>query len=343
MSRSRPLPGTRRVGFTLIELLVVIAIIAILIALLVPAVQKVRDAAARTQCLNNLKQMALACHNYHDVYKQFPAGSVFKQVNGKWNYYDTWTISILPFIEQDPLFKTWDQTLPNAVPDTTSPTMAALRQTFLSIYACPSDPGQFIPMVPESGPGGNGTGGPLPAYMPGSYRCVAGADWGGRDWGQDQGGPNENWDDATQVPWLMAGHPESRGVMHATVPNTGARPERMASITDGTSNTLMIGEYATRTHPSRRTFWAYAYTSYNESCVTYAQSRTLIADYDKCVATPPGGTNQCKRAWGAFHTGVINFAFCDGSIRSVSTSVDMTIVMPGLATIGGNESVSADF
>jgi prepilin-type processing-associated H-X9-DG protein len=125
--------------------------------------------------------------------------------------------------------------------------------------------------------------------------------------------------------------------MHAA-PQGTAGPERMAAISDGTSNTLMVGEYATRTQPNRRTFWAYAYTSYNTSCVTYAQSRTLIADYAKCVNTSPGGDNQCKRAWGSFHAGgAINFVMCDGSVRSISPDIDMNFVMPALATIAGGE------
>jgi prepilin-type N-terminal cleavage/methylation domain-containing protein len=109
MSQKRSLSRRTRPGFTLIELLVVIAIIAVLIGLLLPAVQKVREAAAMIQCKNNLKQLALGAMNYHDANGAFPAGSVCRPGTGTFagtvSYYDTWAISILPYIEQDNVYK----------------------------------------------------------------------------------------------------------------------------------------------------------------------------------------------------------------------------------------------
>jgi len=129
-----------RLAFTLIELLVVIAIIAILIALLVPAVQKVREAAARISCTNNLKQIALATHGYHDVYKQFPEAN--KRDAGPGNTRNI-LFAILPYIEQAPLYNgataagqgsnSWD----GSAPGTPSGTV---RSAVISVYQCPSDP-----------------------------------------------------------------------------------------------------------------------------------------------------------------------------------------------------------
>jgi prepilin-type N-terminal cleavage/methylation domain-containing protein/prepilin-type processing-associated H-X9-DG protein len=330
-------------GFTLIELLVVIAIIGILIALLLPAVQKVRHAANRMSCANNIKQLALAALNYENTYGSFPPGSAERKLASGSAYVDTWTILLLPYVEQDNLSKLWDPTVSNVVPDAQSPNMATLRQSLVKTFNCPADANPFEPALPATDPSGHPPGADSPLFMPGTYKCVSGASWGGQDWGTLNGGnPHENWSDAGQVVWLMANHPEARGVMHACNLTSGSSvgvPERIAGIIDGTSNTLMIGEWATRTELDRRTFWAYAYDSYNEGVVTYGQPRTLLNDYTLCLNTFPGGDNQCKRGFGSFHSGgsILNFALCDGSVRTISTSVDMDVVLPAMATIAGAE------
>src|SRR5262245_65448416 len=117
-----------RRAFTLIELLVVIAIIAILIALLLPAVQKVREAAARSQCLNNLTQIGLALHNYHDAERGLPPGAVYKKLSDSWSVH----AHILPQIEQDALFRQIDW-------NASYSTQPAITRTRVALYICPSE------------------------------------------------------------------------------------------------------------------------------------------------------------------------------------------------------------
>jgi prepilin-type N-terminal cleavage/methylation domain-containing protein/prepilin-type processing-associated H-X9-DG protein len=372
MVRTRSPFRRGRRAFTLIELLVVIAIIAVLIGLLLPAIQKVREAANTITCKNNLKQIALGVMNYESANSHFPAGSVCRPGTGTSagtvSYYDTWAITLLPYVEQDNLYNLWQPNIPNIAPDKVAGTMAVMRQSLVKVYNCPSDISAglgFAPYAPDSGndyttnttsgPSGNGPykSSPYPLFMPATYRCVSGASYGGSDWwtqptNPDSGGSNENWDDASQIPSLMAHFPGDRGIMHATDPAVpGAGVEKIGSISDGTSNTLMFGEYATRTQPGRRTFWAYAYTSYNQSLISFAQPWTLQADFVACSAAATAynassGNNQCKRAWGSFHAGGLNWAFCDGSVHTISRNVDMVTVMPALATVAGGEVTPAN-
>ena len=133
-------PGpTRRPAFTLIELLVVIAIIGVLIALLLPAVQAAREAARRIQCTSNLKQIGLALHGYHDAHNTFPSGgwiALFGQPATR-NMNSGWSTSILPWLEQRPLFDSLNLSLPYDAPANSSATY-----TVLQVYLCPSEPRQ---------------------------------------------------------------------------------------------------------------------------------------------------------------------------------------------------------
>jgi prepilin-type N-terminal cleavage/methylation domain-containing protein len=319
VSKSRP------AGFTLVELLVVIAIIGILVALLLPAVQAAREAARRSQCANNLKQIALAVLNYESAAKYLPAGSTSRQVDIGGPYYSTWTVDILPYLEEQTVYDLWIPEVPLSLVQN-----QPLRETILPVYLCPSDIELSTLQRPESGPG---TG---RLWAPGSYRANS-----GHSLGQDG---DHYWDNPNAA---LASHAEAmpdwtQGPMHTTS-RTQPRGERrftavrLGQITDGMSQTLMIGEYHTATYQRRRTLWAYAYTSYNQSS-GFFESRTLLADYERCVAIGGGGAHTCKRAWGSLHAGdLVQFARCDGSVHVVSTDVDMNTFVAA-STIAGGES-----
>ncbi len=305
-----------RSGFTLVELLVVIAIIGILIGLLLPAVQSVRAAARRMQCSNNLKQLSLAMHNYHSAYSTFPPGGITEGPCCGTRSRTNWAIAILPYIEQEALYKRYDQNALNS-----DPVNAEVREAYLPTFACPSEDGTDQLDIPESGPGG-GWGSNL-KYRRGSYRCMSGDSNNGSIW----------WD-AGQGP--ITSNLKLRGVLHNVGYPSVLQCETFDTVKDGTSNTFMIGEMASHTHQNRRTFWAYTYTSYNASAAT-AQSRILLVDYDRCAAVGgAGGSNPCKRGWGSFHAGGLQFSNCDGSVRMVTNSVDINLFC-ALATIAGNE------
>ncbi len=304
----------RRGAFTLIELLVVIAIIAILIGLLLPAVQKVREAAARMSCQNNLKQIGLALHNYHDVHGKLPPGGITEGYCCATQSRTNWAIEILPFIEQQAIYQLYDQTVTNEHPNN-----ATARTRFIKTYQCPSDqPAELL--NPASGPGSG------LQYMTSSYRAVS---------GRANITSPLGWFDNAEGAALPT---HFRGALHTVWSQLGLGQETLTGITDGTSNTLMVGEYMTRTTPRRRTFWAYTYTSYNQSSV-HPASHTFLADFDRCqtISASLGLDNRpCRRAFGSFHTNGANFVFCDGSVRFIPQTVDMNILAT-MATIAGGE------
>jgi len=318
--------AARSRGFTIIELLVVVAIIGLLVALLLPAIGIARESSRRSQCLNQLRQIALAIHEYHEAIGSFPPGNVTRGAgiclggpSGSQGYPSedgaNWCLSILPFVEQPALFEAYDFEDYNEAWQNRE-----VCETVVAIYTCPSDLRTEQLSVPATGPA-SALALNLP-YRPGSYRAVAGRSDGLR------------YLDSAE---LGAFPREDRGAIH-TIGVLNFTTEKYQNVTDGLSNTLMLGESATRTNPSMRTFWAYAYAHYSLSSVT-AQPRTLWGDYDACKAAGGyGGPLACRRGWGSMHPGVINFALCDASVRSIALGVDMK-VLESMSTIGKEDTL----
>ncbi|HUP80095.1 MAG TPA: DUF1559 domain-containing protein [Pirellula sp.] len=317
----------RKLGFTLVELLVVIAIIGILVGLLLPAVQAAREAARRMQCGNNLKQIGLAFHNYADANKRFPPGNITDGPCCSTLSHTVWSVAILPYLEQANLNARYNPALP--LEDIAND---FVRTQKMPSYNCPSDPiaGQLL--VPASGPANDLS--PQRQAMTSSYRGMGGVAWG-------LAGEyiyRRQWDSSDILdPRAL---PTLKGILHWTGRVNGQanqyKPETFGTISDGTSNTLLVGEYTTKTSPRRTSFWAYSYTSFALSCAT-PESRTLIPDYDKCASQ--GDSNPCKRAFGGFHTGIVQFVKADGSVNPISVSLDMN-VYKAISTIAGGEVAS---
>jgi prepilin-type N-terminal cleavage/methylation domain-containing protein/prepilin-type processing-associated H-X9-DG protein len=318
----------RRIGFTLIELLVVIAIIAILIGLLLPAVQKVREAAARSQCQNNLKQMALGFHNYHDTYQNFPPSRISNQ-------YATWAVFILPFIEQQQLFNQWDLSRTYYA----QPGGNAVRQAKIKIYFCPSRRGPGI-----SNPGVDRTGG--------NDRPGAGADYaicGGTRVGY--GGELDGFNGAGNAPTA------ADGVIICAdgVVISGGRAQRwdsrtrMASITDGTSNTFLMGE---RHVPidlmhSQTGDGSIFNGDWHRTLGRVASNGTAASpNFRYNLAQSPydknGGTERWQRIFGSYHPGLCQFAYCDGSVRGLKNSTD-PVILGRLAARSDGQVINADY
>lgn len=289
-------------GFTLIELLVVIAIIAILIALLLPAVQQAREAARRTQCKNNLKQLGLALHNYHDVHTTFPPGWIAVD-GGVQNAHDGlngagWGTMVLPYLEQAPLYKQFNANL--AIQD------QSYSQQVLPAWQCPSDPKPDTWVIDNEA-----TGDPITVLPTANYIGVFGTE-------ELDGCENP----PGTAPVAANGQCIGNGFFYHN------SKVRMRDITDGTTNTLMVGE--------RRTDIAAGWFSTWPGMVAEGEEafQRVLGSADHVPNDPAGHFDD----FSSRHVGGAQFTLGDGSVRFISENIDDGLYQ-SLATIQGGEVV----
>ncbi len=305
----------RRQAFTLVELLVVIAIIGILIALLLPAVQKVRESAARTQCQNNLKQLTLAYHEYEGINKAFPPSYITDQTKPV-----GWGIYLLTYLEQDQLFKLYNFDFPFFLDE---PPVGILNQTVantqLKVFQCPATPDRPDPYSYTF---------TFPGYPPFTWQASP-SDYS----------PVQN---VSQPLATFLGSSQSSGQLNGALqPDMGTR---LAQVTDGTSNTILLAEIA-----GKNLLWqAGRYTGQPLSGffggeggwgdATSGASALYGSSSDGTVFPGSCGIN-CSNDYGfySFHTNGANAAFVDGSVRFLNSNIDILTLAALVTAAGGDQ------
>ena len=310
-----------RRGFTLIELLVVIAVIAILIGLLLPAVQKVREAASRLKCKNNMKQIGLALHNHHDRHGQFPPGYTSTATNTDAGPGWGWAAHLLPDLEQDNLHRLIDF----KQPITASGNHALVRQANIPFLRCPSDPRQEpIPLSEFENTGGLTT----PLGRSNYVACYGNTPFLG------------------ESPAVLTTHLSIDGISGKGMFYRNSRT-RIADVTDGLSNTLAIGEknakntMATWVGVVPGATWRSANDQANYGGIPSNIAAAKVLGH-ACRQHPPSADAGVAEDFSSPHINGVNMLFADGSVHSVRTSVNMG-VYPFTASIGDGLALHIDF
>ena len=316
-------------GFTLIELLVVIAIIAVLIALLLPAVQAAREAARRSQCINNMKQLGLACANYAGATGAYPLGQFWCQ-RGSTSFGAL--IHLLPYFEQTQVYNAFNTSLAFNDPDNTT-----THGTGISALWCPSDGTISTPAVTNAPIGGSFPA--FPIYFS-SYGVNNGTWYQNSPWPYGTCGGYAPWpspgSNSPTNPCYTAVLGAFNGVIYLGSAVT------YASITDGTSNTIAMGE---RAHGlldvKSQTTWDWWVSGARTTLVTTFPINAM----KKQAPFPPtasgngsvavgGTTTSYEVCASSFHPGGANFAFCDGSVRFLKDTIDTWQITPAGAVLG---------